>query len=325
MMRRSCQRGAALLLAMVILTLVATLAGGMVWQHARAIQVEGSERARLQSAWVLSGAMDWAILILREDLLGDLRTGGGSQPADHLGEPWAVPLAEARLSTFLAADRSGTTVDGDDGPDAFLSGSIVDVQAKWNLRNLIDQNGALNPAQVDVLTRLCDIASTPSGTASQLSAAYLRASSGASGAPMLPQSMDELWWLGVEPPLVAMLAPYITVLPVATPINANTASAEVIAAVVPNMSTSEAQRLVQLRQSAHFKSFAALNAQLSPLQQKGIAQQTIDVNSKYFEVRGRLRLDNHALEEVSIIRRNSPSTIKAIQRARVNLAESPPR
>ncbi len=315
-------RGAALLLAMVILTLVATLAGGMVWQHARAIQVEGSERARMQSAWVLSGALDWAVLILREDLREDLKSGGASQGrADHLGEPWAVPLAEARLSTFLAADRSGTTVDGDDGPDAFLSGSIVDMQAKWNLRNLIDKAGVVDPTQLDILRRLCTAAATPSNTADRLSAAYLKAYSGGSGAPMVPQSMDDLWWLGLEPPITGLLLPYITVLPDPTPVNVNTASAEVIAAVVPAMSVSEAQRLVQLRQSNHFKGFTALKAELSPKQQIGLDTQSIDTLTKFFEVRGRLRLDNHVLEEVSIVRRNSPADVKAIRRARVNLVD----
>ena len=96
----------------------------MVWQQWRAIQVEAAERARTQSAWILSGALDWARLILREDA-----SNGG---VDHLGEPWAVPLAEARLSTFLAADKDNTT---DDAPDAFLSGAITDA------------NGALQPHQ----------------------------------------------------------------------------------------------------------------------------------------------------------------------------------
>ena len=41
---------------MLILTLVATLASGMIWQQWRAIQTEGAERARTQSAWVLAGA-----------------------------------------------------------------------------------------------------------------------------------------------------------------------------------------------------------------------------------------------------------------------------
>ncbi len=127
-------------MAMVILTLVATLAAGMVWQQWRAVEVESAERARAQAAWILNGAHDWARLILRED--------SRSPGVDHLGEPWAVPLAEARLSTFLAADRSNTT---DDGPEAFLSGSIADAQARYNLRNLVDQEGKPDPKQLRVL------------------------------------------------------------------------------------------------------------------------------------------------------------------------------
>ena len=96
--QRTRQRGAALLLAMIIVTLIATLAVSMVWQQWRAVQVETAERSRSQSAWILSGALDWAGLILKED------ARPSAAQVDHLGEPWAVPLAEARLSTFLAAD-----------------------------------------------------------------------------------------------------------------------------------------------------------------------------------------------------------------------------
>ena len=93
----SSQRGAALLLAMTLLALVASLAAGMVWQQWRAVQVEAAERSRGQSAWILAGALDWTRLILREDA----RSGA----VDHAGEPWATPLAEARLSSFLAGDQ----------------------------------------------------------------------------------------------------------------------------------------------------------------------------------------------------------------------------
>ena len=64
---RSTQRGAALLLAMLIVTIVATLAAGMVWQQWRGIEVEIAERARAQAAWLIEGATDWARLILRTD------------------------------------------------------------------------------------------------------------------------------------------------------------------------------------------------------------------------------------------------------------------
>ena len=98
--RRDSQAGAVLLTAMVIVTLVATMASAMVWQQWRAVQVEAGERARMQAAWILTGAIDWARLILREDA----RSGG----ADSLDEPWATPLAETPLSTFLAADKDNT-------------------------------------------------------------------------------------------------------------------------------------------------------------------------------------------------------------------------
>ena len=115
----------------------------MLWQQWRAVQVEAAERARAQSAWILSGALDWARLILREDA----KNGG----PDHLGEPWAVPLAEARLSTFLAADKANT----EDAPDAFLSGVITDAQAKLNLFNLVTGN-QIDPLQTAALQRLCE-------------------------------------------------------------------------------------------------------------------------------------------------------------------------
>lgn len=89
---RQRQQGAAILTAMLTVVLVATLTATALWQQWRGVEIEAAQRTRLQSAWVLTGALDWARLILREDG----RKGG----ADHLAEPWAVPLEQARLSTF---------------------------------------------------------------------------------------------------------------------------------------------------------------------------------------------------------------------------------
>jgi general secretion pathway protein K len=88
---------------MLTVALVATFAAAALWQQWRSVEVEIAERSRVQSAWVLTGALDWARLILREDA----RSGG----ADHLAEPWAVPLQESRLSTFLASSDGAATVD----------------------------------------------------------------------------------------------------------------------------------------------------------------------------------------------------------------------
>src|SRR3954470_16362799 len=121
------QRGAALLLALLIMTLVATLAAGMVWLQWRGIQVETAERARGQAQWLLNASLDWGNLILKSSIRQ-------SHTDDDLGQPWATPLAETKLSSFLSADGSHSD---DSGPEAYLSGQITDAQSKYNLYNLI--------------------------------------------------------------------------------------------------------------------------------------------------------------------------------------------
>src|SRR5690606_37256567 len=150
----SAQRGAALLLAMLVVTLVATLAAAALWQQWRSATVEAAERQRVQASWILVGTLDWARLILREDA----RSNRNSGSADHLGEPWATPLEEAQLSTFLAADKGN---NAEDLMPAYLSGEIVDAQAKLNLLNLIKTSGtganvkvAVSPPDLATFTKL---------------------------------------------------------------------------------------------------------------------------------------------------------------------------
>jgi general secretion pathway protein K len=317
------QRGAALLLAMLILTLVATMASGMVWQQWRAIQVESAERARAQSAWILVGALDWARLILREDA----RTGG----ADHLGEPWAVPLAEARLSSFLAADRENNSVAEPDDIDAFLSGTIIDAQSRWNLRKLIEADGKIAPAQLRVLQRLCEQAGLPGDTADRIATALSRAwapnTPATPGAEtpepaIAPTRLTELAWLGIDAETLRSLEPWVILLPATdTRVNVNTAPAEVIAAAVDGMSLGSAQRLIQERQSTPLRD---LNSAATRAYFPTDPQTTLDgvgVSSRYFIVQGRLRVGERVLEERSLIERRQLD-ILVLARERLNLRDT---
>ena len=251
------QRGAALLAAMLTVTLVATFAAAALWQQWRAVEVETAERARLQSAWILVGALDWSRLILREDAI----TGG----ADHLAEPWAVPLQEARLSTFLAADRNVAQVDdaSTDTTDAFLSGQITDMQARLNLTNLMEGD------------------KVNAGALRQFSRLFER--------------------LGLPPTTVAVLAPHVTLLPVRTPVNLNTADVDVLWAAIDGLDTASAQKIVQARQARHFRGLSDVTNQLGA----SIALNADDhaIASRYFEVRGRLRLGATMVDERSLVSR----------------------
>ncbi len=293
-------RGAALLLAMLLLVMVVTITAGMVWQQARAIEVESAERTRSQSGWIITGALDWARLILREDGRAQQR---GGRNLDSLDEPWATPLAEARLSTFLAADQDN---NADTGPEAFLSGRIEDAQSRWNLRNLVDGAGKEVPAEKAALAQLCQQAGLPGDTADLISAGLRQAwappaAEGNSAAPLAPQRLSELEWLGLAPATLRRLAPWVDLLPRPTPVNANTAPREVLVVAIEGLDLGSAERLVQARQRKPFQSLDDVKAQLPPTMVIDPAR--LGVSTSYFLVDGRLRLDDRLLEVRSLLER----------------------
>lgn len=316
------QSGAALLLAMITVALVATLAAGALWRQWRGVEVESAERARVQSTWILNGALDWGRLILQGDLNEDRRKG---RLVDHLAEPWAVPLAEARLSTFLAAGEREAELER----DAFLSGEITDLQARLNVMNLVadDSLGALTRFE-----RLFELLGLPSQQLGALQRALARAREAQDGqltdgtdAPLLPCRFEQLAWLGLDAAALERLRPYVTVLPLQggrpTPVNLNTASAPVMHAAVPGLDLAQAERLVAVRNQNDFMSpQAAMDA-------IGATETQLDwaaVASSFFEVRGRLRLDDFALEEVAAVQRatgvQGQRTVTVLWRERHNLA-----
>lgn len=287
------QHGTALLLAMVILALIATLAAGMIAQQQRAIAVEAAERARAQSAWVLVGALDWARLVLREDA----RSGN----VDDLGEPWAVPLAEARLSTFLAADRQSPAEE--DGPEAFLSGLVQDLQARYNLHNLLGEDAKVDEKEREVFQRLCRIVGLPDGVADQIADGMAAAAvDGNDDAPLLPLTLDQLTWLGVDAATIGQLRPYAIVLPGNTAVNVNTAPREVLSAAIAGLDLGGAERLVQRRMRTPYKTIEEVAKDL-PEGLEPPTDKRIAVGSRFFEVVGRLRLEERVFEERSIVER----------------------
>ena len=296
---RRPQRGAALLMAMVVVTVVASLAGTMVWQQWRSVQAESAERARLQARWVLLGALDWGRLILRED-------ARGSQ-IDHLGEPWAVPLQEARLSTFLADGRENL----EDNPalQAFVSGAIIDAQSRWNLRNLV-VNGALSAKGLQTLERVClaaDVGPTVATLIAQgIQRSWLPAQAERSRGPepqgLSPERLSDLQWWGVAAEDIERLRPWLTVLPVPTPLNVNTATALMLSVALDGVDLALAQRIVQARNATPFKSTEQVLAML-PRSDEANRATGLSVQSNFFELQGRLRLGDRVFEERQMVER----------------------
>jgi len=289
------QRGAALLAAMLTVTLVATFAAAALWQQWRSIEIETAERARVQSAWILVGALDWSRLILIEDY-----NAGG---ADHLAEPWAVPLQEARLSTFLAAEKNVSQLDdaSTDTTDAFLSGQILDLQARLNLSNLLEGT-SIQPEALAQFERLFTRLGLPKAELEQLTQALLQANNPDSAdAPLRAPTLGQLGWWGVAPATLAVLAPHTTLLPQRSKVNLNTASAEVLLASIEGLDQAGANRLLAARQTQHLRNLEDARALLG--ENAHLKEALHDVRSSYFEVYGRLRLGNVTVQERSIVYR----------------------
>jgi general secretion pathway protein K len=303
------QLGAALLAAMLTVSLVATFAAAALWQQWRSIEIEAADRQRVQSTWILTGALDWARLILREDR-GNV---------DHLAEPWAVPLQEARLSTFLAADRDNNAMtETSDADNVFLSGDIVDLQGRFNITSLI-QAGVVQEVPAETLRRLFDVLGLPQAQLGPMMANLRFAGDihvdnlNAASAPLLPQRVEQLVWLGLSAETVAALKPYVTVLPDITPVNLNTAPAEVIYAVARNIGLADAQRLVAERERQHFGALQDVTSRLPA--GATLPAGCCSVSSGFFEVRGRLRIDDMVIEEHSMVKRQG-AQVHTLQRER---------
>jgi general secretion pathway protein K len=291
------QQGAALLAALLTVALVTTLAVGAMWQQWRGIEVESAERHRAQARWLLLGSLDWARVILREDALAD----GNQTPTDHLAEPWAVPLQEARLSSFLAALPDGSAGDSEDvalSEQVFLSGQIVDLQSRMTVLNLV-QGDRVVPSSLQAFERLFESLGLPPDQLRLLTQGLLKAQN--QQGTVLPQRVSQLTWFGLNAQTVARLSSYVNLLPSATPVNVNTASASVLYASVPGLSLADAQRLVQERNRSHWATMEAFETAIG---KRSVSGATHSVNTRHFEVVGKLRTPSTTVTERSLVQRD---------------------
>ena len=108
---------------------------------------------------------------------------------------------------------------------------------------------------------------------------------------------------GFDDGVRARLRPFVTALPRFTAVNANTASPEVLAAVVEGLSLDGARDLVAKRERAYFRSFDEFFSQLPP----GLIVPTenISVSSDYFMVQLRVTIGGAQARSVALLARGN--------------------
>ncbi|MFC0251013.1 type II secretion system minor pseudopilin GspK [Massilia consociata] len=318
-MRLRRQRGVAVVTALLLTTLAITIVASLFWQQQVQVRTMENQRLHLQTKWILRGALDWASLVLRQDAYTSQYTS--------LDQVWATPLAETRLDQYIERER----VEGETF-DASLSGNIVDATSRYNLGNLA-RNREIDPLQLEIFGRLLNHLRMDGRLALRIAQFVAQgqqvqppdpnnpppAGGGGQpnvGIPPLPPTtgvpvpvlrVDDLLAVqGVTPEIMARLRPFLIVLPVTdapTTINVNTAPAELLAALVPQMSMSEATNLVARRRTAPWRELTYFQSQVTNGDQ--VSNQAVDVKSNWFVVQSRIRLDRAALNAESLIQRAS--------------------
>ncbi|WP_183132088.1 type II secretion system minor pseudopilin GspK [Pseudomonas syringae group genomosp. 3] len=303
------QGGSAIISALLIVAIVSVIAAGMVTRQGVLIRTLEAEQFRSQNSAVLSGGLEVSRMLLWDSRRKNRTT--------RLDQAWAQPIGPA---VNEALSQSG----GD------FQGLLEDQQGKFNLRNLL-LNRQLDIGQLRSFERLCQFISITDALCQRISqrvfASYLRFPSSATEAgrssfesgrekslvegktptpaslPVL-RSLDDLQGLpGLSDQMLERLKRYVCILPEKTWVNSNTASAEVLAAVVPGLSLPSAQILVAERDRGQWFSYRSEITARMRLSPQGAEELEVGIGSEWFLLQGQARRDGRLLSMEALLYR----------------------
>lgn len=309
------QRGAAMLMAMLVVVMVASVAAAAVWQQWTTFEVEKAERDRAQSVWLLNGALDWVRLVLILGIEQDQHV--------YYGQGWDNKLKESRLSTFLAVDQSDTAAleDDEEVMQAFLSGQVDDMHARYNLQNVLKNDGT--PDQLAILQarrlfkelkiknadqELARLVGKLQEVQSPIPDAILNGSGNLSDVekkkPLRPFRLQQLSWFGLAQTTLDQLeacqcVSWIDADADQTKVNLNTAKDVVLASVLDL----DASQVDQLKQERPFKTLAEVSQRVPDLKDKlNTVNNYVGVDSRYFVIVGSLRVNDVNVQQHAVVR-----------------------
>ena len=301
------KRGVALITAMLITAITGSLAAGLAWNSALDVRRTMVLLFHEQGVQVVLGAESWMRNILRDDL--------AAGTTDHLGELWA-------------SDLPGLPVESDTVQGA-VTGKIEDLQGRFNVNNLIDQNGEIDQTVFDQFRRLLQILDLDPRFAG-LAADWIDANQEAG----FPDGAEDSIYTGFTPPyrtynrplinvseLAALegmdkasyerLLPHVTALPGRTSINVNTATLEVLMSLDDNLDASAVEGLISLREDGGFPNLVDTFSVL-------VSPDVFDLlteSSGFFRLKAVVQIDTVRVTYFSILQRSPNGTVTTILRS----------
>ena len=301
---RGRQRGVAVLIAMLAVTVGTIIAVNLMWQGTLDLRRAEAALAMDQGMLYVQGAEAWAADILRQDMVD-------SPQSDNLGEAWATDLPPL-------------PVDG-----GTIQGKLEDLQGRFNLNNLINERGLPDPLAVKQFERLLSLLEIDPALAGGVRD-WLDPDTDL----RFPNGGEDSTYAGVDPPYrtantpittpselmavvgfdrktYAKLAPYVTALPTGTKLNVNTASDVVIASLSDMIDLSTAKALVEERGN---KEFVDIKGTFEGLVERDMLKK-IDGVSEHFLLTATVTLGTNQLTMRSVLQRDRSGLTRALFRS----------
>lgn len=301
-MRKADERGVALLLALLVLTLLVALILEFDVEARREYREAASFRDNVKAGMLTRAAVQAARAVLQQDFLREKQTG---EKFDGPSDLWAMPIKNYAIG------------------DGLLNAQLTDERGKLNLNDLAAKSGddlqqkakiqrvkrlfellQLSPDLVDALLDWVDQDDIPEAAGAE--SLYYQSQKPAYGAAnrALPALGDLRLVKGFTPEIIEKLSRYVTVYPVegGAPINVNTAEPVVIQCLDPAITQTIATEIVQGRP---YKTKVDLD-RIGSFQEIGARiRADYDVKSDYFSARLAITVNETTRTALAILRRDA--------------------
>ncbi len=299
MMNRA--RGIAVITVLLALALGVLISSEIITRVYNGMKRSANQFNALQASEYALGGEAWARQRLRVEWDKEKEKGIFK---DHMHQEWALPAQ---------------TLDVEGG---FIEIEIYDLQARFNLNNLIDTNGAVVPKQVHIFARLLGTLAIPTNYADMAArwASYTGVDN-AYGTTSLPYregntyfgSISELRLLrDMDLAAYNRLAPYISAIPIlpdvavsAVAININTAPEPILLSMPTKTPAAERMQQFLNERESDKEGFSDTGKYMSAM--GGQVDAVLSTKSSYFEIRVRAQYGERRSYLISVVYRD-PAT-----------------
>ena len=313
-MQKADERGVALLLALLVVTLLVALILEFDAEARREYREAAAFRDNFKATMLTRAAVQAARAVLQQDFLRDKLTG---EQFDAPTDLWAMPIKNYAIG------------------DGFLSAQLQDERGKLNLNDFITAANdqiklktttdrtrrlfellQLNPDLVDALIDWTDIDDIPRPAGAE-SAYYQSQKPAYRPANERLQSLADLRLIkGFTPDIIDRLSRYVTVYPLegSAPININTAEPLVIQSLDADITQSMA---MEISQGRPYKTKVDLDRITSSQEIFARLRADYEVKSEFFSARLAITVNESTKTALAVLRREANKGDSKVEYLRV--------